>query len=168
MGVRLDGKGVLGSAAPGAAIRSGGRGSAGCALRRGLVAGGLLAVLAGCENSATAYMIEGNQHALILEREQKFFWDDELRQAVVVSRLPACQKRVRIHPGSTTLVEMRVYAAGDGLWALHQGARWYLAGTEECRLQDWDNPGDRPPGVLLGSFALKDGEPAFVPAPAAK
>ncbi len=168
MGVRLDGKGVLGSAAPGAAIRSGGRGSAGCALRRGLAAVGLLAVLAGCENSATAYMIEGNQHALILVREQKFFWDDELRQAVVVSRLPACQKRVRIHPGSTTLVEMRVYAAGDGLWALHQGARWYLAGTEECRLQDWDNPGDRPPGVLLGSFALKDGEPAFVPAPAVK
>lgn len=168
MGVRLDGKGVLGSAAPGAAIRSGGRGSAGCALRRGLAAVGLLAVLAGCENSATAYMIEGSQHALILVREQKFFWDDELRQAVVVSRLPACQKRVRIHPGSTTLVEMRVYAAGDGLWALHQGARWYLAGTEECRLQDWDNPGDRPPGALLGSFALKDGEPAFVPAPAAK
>ena len=29
-------------------------------------------------------------------------------------------------------------------------------------------PGDRPPGALLGSFALKDGEPAFVAAPAAK
>ena len=150
------------------AIGSGVRAGARDALRRGLAAVGLLALLAGCENSATAYMIEGSQHALILVREQKFFWDDELRQAVVVSRLPACQKRVRIHPGSTTLVEMKVYAAGDGLWALHQGARWYLAGTEECRLQDWDNPGDRPPGVLLGSFALKDGEPAFVPAPAAK
>ena len=84
-----------------------------------------------------------------------------------MSRLPACQKRIRIHPGSTTLVEMRVYAAGDGLWALHQGARWYLAGTEECRLQDWDNPGNQPPGKLIGSFVLKDGAPAFVPAPAA-
>lgn len=135
---------------------------------RVLAAVGLLTVLAGCENSATSYMIDGSQHALILVREQKFVWDDELRQAVVVSRLPACQKRIRIHPGSTVLVEMKIYEAGDSLWALHQGNRWYLAGTEECRLQDWDNPGDRPPGALLGSFALKDGEPAFVPAPAAK
>lgn len=132
--------------------------------RRALAAAAVLALLAGCENSATAYMIDGSQHALILVREQKFLWDDELRQAVVVSRLPACQKRVRIHPGSTRLVEMKVYAAGDGLWALQQGGRWYLAGTDECRLQDWDNPGGQPPGALIGSFVLKDGEPAFVPA----
>ena len=136
-------------------------------LPRVLAALGLVAVLAGCENSATAYMIDGSQHALILVREQKFFWDDELRQAVVVSRLPACQKRIRIHPGSTELVEMRVYQAGDMLWALQQGARWYLAGTEECRLQDWDNPGNQPPGALVGSFALKEGQPVFVAAPAA-
>lgn len=129
-----------------------------------LAAGGLLAVLAGCENSATAYRIDGSEHALVLVREQKFFWDDELRQAVLVSRLPACQKRIRIHPSSTELVEMKVYAAGDGLWALHQGEHWYLAGTAECRLQDWDNPGDRPPGALVGRFMLKDGAPAFVPA----
>lgn len=137
----------------------------GSALRM-LAALGLLTVLAGCENSATSYMIDGSQHALILVREQKFFWDDELRQAVVVSRLPACQKRIRIHPSSTELVEMKVYAAGDALWALNQGSRWYLAGTEECRLQDWDNPGNQPPGRLIGSFVLKDGAPAFVPAPA--
>ena len=134
---------------------------------RVLAAVGLLPVLAGCENSATSYMIDGSQHALILVREQKFVWDDELRQAVVVSRLPACQKRIRIHPGSTVLVEMKIYEAGDSLWALHQGNRWYLAGTEECRLQDWDNPGNQPPGKLIGSFVLKDGAPAFVPAPAA-
>ena len=134
---------------------------------RVLAAVGLLSVLAGCENSATSYMIDGSQHALILVREQKFVWDDELRQAVVVSRLPACQKRIRIHPGSTVLVEMKIYEAGDSLWALHQGDRWYLAGTEECRLQDWDNPGSQPPGKLIGSFVLKDGAPAFVPAPAA-
>ena len=46
-------------------------------------------------------------------------------------------------------------------------AIWYLAGTEECRLQDWDNPGNQPPGRSVGSFVLKDGAPAFVPAPAA-
>ena len=133
---------------------------------RVLAAVGLLAVLAGCENSATSYMIDGSQHALILVREQKFVWDDELRQAVVVSRLPACQKRIRIHPGSTVLVEMKIYEAGDSLWALHQGNRWYLASTEVCRVQDWDNAAGKPPGRLVGSFTLKEGAPAFVSAPA--
>mgnify|MGYP006955209809 CR=1 FL=1 len=133
---------------------------------RVLAAVGLLAVLAGCENSATSYMIDGSQHALILVREQKFVWDDELRQAVVVSRLPACQKRIRIHPSSTELVEMKVYEAGDSLWALHQGNRWYLASTEVCRVQDWDNAAGKPPGRLVGSFTLKEGVPAFVSAPA--
>ncbi|MCV2218371.1 MULTISPECIES: hypothetical protein [unclassified Thauera] len=133
---------------------------------RALAVLGVLPVLAACENSATAYMIDGKDHALILVREQKFFWDDELKQAVIASRLPKCQKRVSIHPGSTTLVEMRVYEAGDQLWALQQGPRWYLASTEVCRVQDWDNADGKPPGPWVGSFVLKDGAPAFVAAPA--
>ncbi|MFU2486005.1 hypothetical protein [Thauera sp. WH-1] len=137
------------------------------AARRLLAAGALLLTLAGCENSATSYMIEGSQHALILVREQKFPWDDELKQSIIASRLPSCQKRVRIHPGPTALVEMRIYAAGDRLWALHQGNRWYLAGTEQCLVQDWDNPDGQPPGALVGRFVLKDGAPAFVAAAAA-
>lgn len=129
-----------------------------------LAALALLPALAACENSATAYSIEGSQHALILVREQMFAWSGELKQALIASRLPHCQRRVAIHPGSTTLVEMRVYEAGDRLWALQQGERWYLAGTETCRVQDWDNPSGRPPGRLVGSFKLQDGKPAFVPA----
>lgn len=133
---------------------------------RAIAALGVAVVLTGCENSATSFMIDGSQHALILVREQKFFWDGEVSQAVVVSRLPACQKRVRIHPGATDFVEMRIYAAGDALWALHQGNRWYLAGTESCQVQDWDNPSGQPPGAAVGRFVLKDGEPAFEAAPA--
>jgi hypothetical protein len=136
-------------------------------IRRVIMALALLPVLAACENSATAFMIEGSQHALILVREQKFAWDDELAQAIVASRLPDCQKRIRIHPGSTTLVEMKVYEAGDRLWALHQDGRWYLAGTQSCQVQDWDNPGGQPPGDLVGSFVLREGAPAFVPAASA-
>jgi hypothetical protein len=128
---------------------------------------GLLAlapVLAACENSATAYMVDGSRHALILIREQRYFWSGEVEQAVVASRLPQCQRRVAIHPGGTTLEPMQVYQAGDRLWALHQGKRWYLASTEQCRVQDWDNPGDAPPGPLVGTFRAGDGNPVFVPA----
>lgn len=134
-------------------------------IRRIVLALALLPVLSACENTATAYMVEGSQHALVLVREQKFFWDDELKQSLIASRLPHCQKRVSIHPGSTTLVEMRVYEAGDRLWALNQGNRWYLASTEQCRVQDWDNATGQPPGRLVGSFVLKEGAPTFVAAP---
>lgn len=134
--------------------------------RHVLLALGLVPVLAACENSATAFKIDSRDHSLVLMREQKFLWDDELKQAVVVTRMPKCQKRVLIHPSSVDLVEMKVYEAGDRLWALHQGQRWYLASTEACRVQDWDNAEGQAPGRWVGSFVLKDGEPAFVAAPA--
>jgi hypothetical protein len=122
----------------------------------------LAPLVTGCENSATAYTIDTAQHAVVLVREQPFFWTRTVNQAVVVSRLPYCQRKVTIHPGPTTLVEMQVFEAGHQLWALRQGDRWYLASTESCRVQDWDNPDGQPPGALVGSFRLADGKPVFV------
>lgn len=132
----------------------------------GLALAAALPLLAACENSATAYPIEGNQHALVLIREQPYFWDEAVDQAIVVSRLPQCQKRVTIHPERKGMAPMEVFAAGDRLWALHQGNRWYLAGTEACLVQDWDKPDDTPPGPLVGTFRLQNGLPAFVTAEA--
>lgn len=135
------------------------------ALRSWKVIAGLapILMLAGCENSATAYMVDTNQHALILSREQPYFWSDEVDQAIVVSRLPHCQRKVKIHPGGTAMTDMEIYDAGDRLWALHQGNRWYLASTERCLVQDWENPG-APPGLLVGRFSMKDGTPVFTAA----
>jgi hypothetical protein len=118
--------------------------------------------LVACENSATAYSLETSQHALVLVREQSYFWDREVKQFVVASRLPHCQRKIRIYPDGTDLTEMEVYEAGDRLWALHQGARWYLASTEKCRVQDWDNKDGKPPGAKVGSFRLEGGVPAFI------
>jgi len=136
---------------------------------RGIVLLAMLPLLAACENSAVAYSIEGKEHALTLLREQPYFWSDEVTQYIVAARLPKCQRKVSIHPDRTAMTAIDVYDAGYQMWALHQGARWYLASTENCLVQDWDNAGDAPPGALVGSFRLKDGEPAFVPsvAPAA-
>jgi hypothetical protein len=47
---------------------------------------------------------------------------------------------------------MYVYEAGDRLWALFQGGRWYLASTEKCLVQDWTNSSGNPPGELVGRF----------------
>lgn len=125
----------------------------------------LAPLLAACENSAVAYSIEGKEHALTLLREQPYFWSDEVTQYIVAARLPQCQKKVRIHPGRTAMTDIEVFDAGYQMWALHQGARWYLVSTETCQVQDWDNAGDAPPGALVGRFRLKDGVSAFEAAP---
>ena len=120
--------------------------------------------LTACENSATAYMIDGTDHALMLVREQRWFWSDEINQAIVVSRLPKCQRRVAIWPGNGSGPVMEVYEAGFQLWALNQGRRWYLASTEKCRVQDWPDAPATPPGAYVGRFLMKDGVPVFEPA----
>ena len=131
-----------------------------------LLLAGMLPVLAACENTATAYMIDGNQHALMLVREQMYFWSSNIEQAVIVSRLPECQRRVKIRDGGVPMQAMEVFEAGDNLWALHQGNRWYLASTEVCRVQEWDNPGGEAPGPKAGTFVFSDGKPQFRAEPA--
>lgn len=121
-----------------------------------------LPLLAACENSATAYMVEGKDHALILVREQMYFWSDKLQQAVIVSRLPECQRRIAIQDGSVPMEEMEVFDAGNNVWALRQGNRWYLASTEVCRVEGWDNPGGEAPGPRVGRFVAGDGKPQFL------
>lgn len=122
----------------------------------------LLPMLAACENSATAYTVDTNQHALILIREQPYFWTSTVDQYLIVSRLPHCQRKVSIHPGSKDFTEIEVFEAGALLWALRQGDRWYLASTEQCLVQDWNNPDGQPPGAQVGTFRLQNGAPAFI------
>jgi len=131
--------------------------------RRALVL--VLPFLAACENSATSMMIENKDHALVFVREQSYFWSDEVEQYIVVSRLPNCQRRVKIHPDRTRMTPVTVYEAGDLLWALRQGmGRWYLASTEGCQVQDWNNPSGQPPGAVVGSFEQRDGKSVFISA----
>ena len=134
------------------------------ALLCGLVSLATVPLLTACENSATSMIIENKDHALVLIREQPYFWGNEVVQYIVVSRLPACQRRVEIHPDTTTMNPMTVYEAGHMLWALHQGKRWYLASTEGCQVQDWDNPDGRPPGSVVGRFGQNNGKIVFTSA----
>jgi hypothetical protein len=125
----------------------------------------VLPLLSGCENNAASMLIDDRNHSIVLIREQPYFWSDEVRQFIIVTRLPKCQRRVSIHPGTTAMTPVEVYEAGDLLWALRQGTRWYLASSEECRVQDWIDPPAAPPGRAVGRFELKDEKVVFTPAP---
>lgn len=122
---------------------------------------GLIPWLVACENSAAGFVIDTSQHALILVREQPSFWSSTVEQAVIASRLPHCQRKVSIHSSTTDAGDMLVYAAGERLWALHQGARWYLASTDKCLVQDWENTSGNPPGDLVGRFTSSLGGASF-------
>ncbi|WP_142803535.1 hypothetical protein [Tepidiphilus sp. J10] len=128
--------------------------------RRGAIAALCALGLAACEDAAIGYRIAGMNHALVLERQQPFPWS-EVKQAVVVSRLPQCQRKYPIAPDRAEMTPMKVYEAGDLLWALEQGDHWYLASTEDCRLQPWDKPDPQALGTLVGTFRHRDGVLVF-------
>lgn len=119
-------------------------------------------LLVACENSATSYTMESNQHAVILVREQPYFWNKEVNQYIVVSRLPSCQRRVAIHADAKSLTPIDVFEAGYLMWALRQGDRWYLANTERCLVQDWAGPSGDVPGPAVGQFRAGSDKPVFV------
>ena len=121
-------------------------------------------LLAACEYEGTAFLIDGKDQSITLVREQRWFWSDEVEQAVVVSRMPTCMRRHEIRPGTTGSVKMEVFEAGDYLWALKQGKSWYLAGIEKCEFQPWKDAPAEPPGKLVGNFTRKDDRLVFVPA----
>ena len=119
--------------------------------------------LSGCENSAAAFEIDTARHTISLIREKPYFWNSKVNQAIVVSRLPYCQRRFKIHDSDTTLRPMAIYEAGDQLWALHQDNLWYLASTKKCLVQPWNNTQNEPPGRFIGNITLQNGSPHFIP-----
>lgn len=124
----------------------------------------LLPLLTACEYEGAAFLIDGRDQSISLVREQQFFWNDEVSQAIVVSRMPNCLRRYSIKSGVAGSVKMEVFEAGDMLWALKQGKNWYLAGTERCELQVWKDAPAEPPGRLVGTFTRKADRLQFVAA----
>lgn len=128
----------------------------------------LLAVsLAGCENDAASYHIDGDKdHAIALLREQGMVFG-AVEQRFVVSRIPECQRRFTVEPGAADMTPIEIYRVAPMLFVARQGKTWYALGTEACQVQTF-RPEDRPaepPGSMVGRFEKKAGQLVFVPAP---
>ena len=123
------------------------------------------AALAGCGSTDMASMpIQGSDHSLTLVREKPYAWSAGWDLAVVVTRMPDCQRRHHLkHMGDGTF-KIEVFRTEQARWVLHQGKRWYIADTEGCLLQQFEEkPGD--PGTLVGVFGDKAGELKFTQDP---
>ena len=127
----------------------------------------LAALAAGCEIDNAAFMIEGKEHALIINREKPYFWSDQYELAVIVSRMPTCQRRFDMKPARLNTAVVTVFDGGEpNRYILRQGSsRWYAVNTTDCVFSVIDKPATEPPAI--GTFRKKDEQFTFVPVKAA-
>lgn len=122
----------------------------------------MAAVVAGCGSSDMASMpIQGSDHSLTLVREKPYAWSAGWDLAVVVSRMPDCMRRHHLKHMGEGAFKIEVFRTEQARWILHQGKRWYIADTESCLLQQFEDKPEQP-GTLVGVFSEKAGELKFV------
>ena len=119
----------------------------------------MLSVLAlsACGDTQIAdYLIAGGQHSLTLTRQQDFAgseWTTEL----IVARLPDCQRRYSLTGVAGDKLKVDLYRSEPGVFILSSGKRWYVTETQTCRFEQFKEPPPAP-GVLIGSFQVRDGK----------
>ncbi|MBA3032767.1 MAG: hypothetical protein KKF85_05380 [Gammaproteobacteria bacterium] len=118
-------------------------------------------LLAGCEIEPAAYLIDGGNHSLTVERKKAYFWSTGWELDLVVTRYPDCQRRYPLKKAGEK-VRVDLYRVEPGAFILNQGKHWYVAETRDCRFQQFKEEPDEP-GEYIGSFRPKDGELTFVP-----
>ncbi|WP_303783550.1 hypothetical protein [Azovibrio restrictus] len=124
----------------------------------------LLPLLAACVNDGAAYMVDGPQHALSVVREQNLFWEKQVELAVVVSRLPDCQRKHVIQKAAPS-VPVELWQPGPGTFILQVGQNRYVTETRTC--QGFARMTEDPPGGMgekLGTYAVRNGVFTFTPA----
>ena len=119
-------------------------------------------LLLGCVKEPAAFLIQGGDHSLTIERNKPYFWSDGWEVDLVTARYPDCQRR---HPLKKSGERLRIdlYRVEPGVFILNQSKRWYITETRDCRLQQFD---EEPPeaGEFIGSFREKNAVFVFVPA----
>lgn len=133
-------------------------------LLRRLLPLAVVPLLAACVDDSASYQISSRENALTLIRQQKWFWDKKVDVALVVSRLPDCQRR---HPLGTASPQAKfeIWQPGPGTFIVRQGDKLYLTETQTC--EGWQKLDAEPPGGLgqaIGTFQEENGKLSFVPA----
>lgn len=115
-----------------------------------------LLFLAACgDNQNAAYLISGSAHSLTVARQQAYIggdWETEL----IVARFPECQRRYAMKGLAADKLKVDLYRAEPGVFILNAGKRWFVAETRNCGFDTYKEPPPEP-GVLVGSFQVRDG-----------
>lgn len=131
-----------------------------------------LPLLAGCRNETASLQLAGPDHALTLQMRQAWFWSKAVELEVVMTRQPDCLRRSRLDGTTLTEVDVEVLRPDAGefsepILVLRQGADFYALGTQNCEMQRFKTPPQKP-GTRLGAFRLEGGKLRYVAAPMPK
>jgi hypothetical protein len=121
----------------------------------------LTLLVAACAKEPAGFEIDGGNHSLTVERNKPYFWSSGWELDLIVTRYPECQRRYALKKAGEK-VRVDLYRTPTGAYILNQGKNWYVAETQTCRMQQFDEPPPEP-GELLGSFRVKNGTFTFVP-----
>lgn len=122
--------------------------------------------LAGCVQDSASYLIDSNDHALTVRRQQDYFWSSKAAISLVVSRLPACQRLHALADAPTDSVKVDLFDAGDGLWNVRMGNQLWQVETETCNgLTELENDPKADLGQPVGSFVVEQRQMTFVAVP---
>ncbi|MBS1191469.1 MAG: hypothetical protein H6R10_3261 [Rhodocyclaceae bacterium] len=123
-------------------------------------------LLAACVDDSASYQNESKDQSLTLIRQQRWLWDKTVDAAVVVSRLPDCQRRHNLEP-LPPQARVELWQPGSGTFVIRRGDNNAMILTETQTCEGWQNLPAEPPGGLgrqLGTFDPQDGKLRFVPA----
>jgi len=121
-------------------------------------------LLAACVNDSASWQNDNRDQSVTFIRQQRWLWDKKVDAAVVVSRLPDCQRR---HPLEqlSPVARVELWQPGPGTYVLKRDGVMTLTETQTC--EGWQNLPAEPPGGLgrqLGIFREEGGRLRFVAA----
>lgn len=120
--------------------------------------------LAACVKEPAAFLIDGGDHSLTIERNKPYPWSSGWELDLIITRFPDCQRRHALKKASDAKkLRIDLYRTPTGAFILNQGNRWYVAETKECRMQQFEEEPPEP-GDYIGSFKEKGGTFGYFPA----
>lgn len=123
---------------------------------RKLVLTATACLLVACVNEGASYEIAGSEDSISLLREQRYVWNSDVEQHIVVARARECQRRHTITAGTKDSVKIEIMESRAPLYVLRQGNDWYVTSTEDCRFQKFDTPPDTRQLTTRGEFRYSD------------
>lgn len=114
-------------------------------------------LLAGCiEQSGSYYVSDARDHAITVRAVQDYFWDDNVRLTVVVSRFPDCQRAMPLAKVLKSDVSVELFSNGEGVFTLRAGNSVMQVDTQTCT--QLAEPAANALGEGVGVFSLGKAE----------
>ncbi len=121
--------------------------------------------LSACVNDTASYNLDGRDNAVTVKIDQDKFWIDQLTIALIVSRLPDCQRTHLLTPEPAADLELALYVAGENSWIIRSSQQAWQFSNDNC--DSLLDASKLPVGERLGTFKFDKKKFIFEPTSAA-